>query len=151
MSSIRSELGVRLAKMVEETAGRPDDDVDAAAERVLLRSHADAAEDGGRGQWRMHREIVEIFDNLRRQLASRRQHERARRAARLVHQLVENREQERRGLAAAGHRAGEQVLTGERKRDGISLNRRRPRETEILQPLQQAGMKSEMREWHGSL
>ena len=128
-----------------------DDDVDAAAERVLLRPHADAAEDGGRGQRRVHGEIVQVFDDLRRQLARRRQHQRARRPARLVHQAVQDRQQKRRGLAAAGHRAGEQVLAGERQRNRVGLNGRRPRETEIFQPLQQAGMQSEMGEWHGSL
>ena len=39
------ELRVRRAEMIEQTAGRADDHVDAAAERVLLRPHADAAED----------------------------------------------------------------------------------------------------------
>ena len=64
---------------------------------------------------------------------------------------MQDRQEERRGLAAAGHRAREQVLAGQRQRDGVGLNRRRARETEILQPLQQAGMKSEFGEWHGSL
>ena len=58
MSSMRSassstrnsrpgELRVRRAEMIEQPARRADDDVDAAAERVLLRAHADAAEDRG--------------------------------------------------------------------------------------------------------
>ena len=129
----------------------PDDHVDAAAERVLLRPHADAAEDGRGGQRRVHGEVVEVFDDLRRQLARRRQDERARRAARLVDQPMEDRQQERGGLAAAGHRAGEQVLAGHRERNRVSLNRRRSCETEIFEPLEQAGMKSEFGKWHGSL
>ena len=51
MSSIRSassstrildavQLRVRRAKMIEQAAGRADDDVNAAAEGVLLRPHA---------------------------------------------------------------------------------------------------------------
>ena len=146
-----AELRVRLPEVIEQAARRADDDVDAAAERVLLRPHADAAEDRGGGQRRVHGEVVQVFDDLRRQLARRRQHERARRAARLVDQLVQDRQEERGGLAAAGHRAGEQVLPGERRRNRVGLDRGRAGETEIFQALQQAGMKSEMGEWHGSL
>ena len=90
MSSMRSassstrysrprELRVRRAEVIEQPARRGDDDVHAAAERVLLRPHADAAEHGGGGERRVHGEVVEILENLRRQLARRRQHERARR------------------------------------------------------------------------
>ena len=41
-----------------------------------------------RGQRRVHREVVEVLDDLRRQLARRRQDQRARRAARLADQPV---------------------------------------------------------------
>src|SRR2546427_1773412 len=44
------ELRVRLAEVVEEPARRRDDHVDRAAERVLLRTHADAAEDRRAGE-----------------------------------------------------------------------------------------------------
>ena len=150
MSSMRSassstrycepaELRVRLPEMIEQPARRADDDVDAAAERVLLRSHADAAVDRGRGQRRVHGEVVQVFDDLRRELARRRQDQRARRPARLRRiSCVQNRQQEGGGLAAAGHRAGEQVLSGERRRNRVGLNRRRPREAEIFQAPQQA-------------
>jgi hypothetical protein len=43
------ELRVRLTQMVEEPAGRGDDDVDPAAKGVLLGTRPDAAEDRGRG------------------------------------------------------------------------------------------------------
>ena len=90
---------------------------------MLLRPHADAAEDRRGGDRRVHREVVQVLENLRRQLARRRQHERARRAARLVDQPVQDRQQERRGLAAAGHRAGEHVAPRERRRNGVGLDR----------------------------
>ena len=146
-----AELRIRRAEVIEQPAGRGDDDVDAAAEGVLLRPHADAAEDGRRGQRRVHREVVEVFDNLRRQLARRREHERARGAARLTDEPVQNRQQKRRGLAAAGHGAGEQILAGHRQRNRVSLNGCRSRKSEVFEPLEQAGMKSEVGKWHGSL
>ena len=51
---------------------------------------------------------VEVVEDLRRQLARRRQHQRPRRPARLVDQVVKDRQQERRRLAAAGLRAGDE-------------------------------------------
>ena len=89
MSSIRSassstrcsmcvQLHVARAQMIEQPAGRRDDDVDAAPEGVLLRPHADAAEHGRAGHRRVHREGVEIVQDLRRELARRREHQRAR-------------------------------------------------------------------------
>ena len=43
-----AELRVRLPEVIEQPPRRADDDVDTAAEGVLLRSHADAAVDGRR-------------------------------------------------------------------------------------------------------
>ena len=145
------ELRVGGPEVVEQSAGRTGDHVDAAAKRVLLRAHSDTAEDGRGGERRVHREVVEIFDDLRRQLARRRQDECAGRATRFVDQTMKNRQEERRGLSAAGHRAGEQVLAGHRERNGVSLNRRRPCEPEIFQALEEVGMKPEIGKWHRSL
>ena len=75
------ELRVRLLEVIEQAARRGDDDVDARAERVLLRAHADAAEDRRAGDRRVHGDFLELFDDLRRELARRRHDERARRAA----------------------------------------------------------------------
>ena len=68
---------------------------------------------------RVHRELVQVLVDLRRQLARRRQHQRARRAARLADQAVQDRQQKRGGLAAAGHGAGEHVAAGEPRRNGV--------------------------------
>ena len=97
---------------------------------------------------RVDREIVEVLEDLRRQLARRREDQRARRAARLADQLVQDRQQERRRLAAAGHRAGEHVPALERRRNRICLDRRRTGEPEILQTAEQVGVELELAEWH---
>ena len=146
-----AELGVRHGEMVEQAAGRGDDDVDAAAEGVLLRTHADAAEDGRGGHRRVHGKVVQVLDDLRRQLASRRQHERARGAARLVDQPMQNRQQERRRLAAAGRRACEQVAAGQRERNRVGLNRGRSGEAEIFQTPKKARMEGEAAKRHEAL
>ena len=54
--SSRLELRVPGAQVIEQPARRRDDHVDAAAERVLLRAHADAAEHGRAGDRRVHGE-----------------------------------------------------------------------------------------------
>ena len=118
---------------------------------MFLRSHADAAEHGRRSDRRVDRQIVEVFDDLRRQLPRRRQHERTRRPARLINQAVKNGQQKGGGFPAAGHRAGEQILAVERGRNGVGLNRRRARETEVFEALEEIGMKSEIGKWHGTL
>ena len=136
--------------MIQQPPRRRDDDVDAAAERVFLRPHADAAEHGRRRNRRMHRQIVQVRQNLRRQLARRRQHERARRPARPPDERVEDRQQERRGLAAPGHRGREDVAAGQCRRNRFRLNRRGPAETEFLDAAIEEGMELERRERHPS-
>jgi len=93
-------------------------------------------------------QIGQVFEDLRRELARRRQHERARRAARLVDQLVENRQQERGGLAAAGHRARQEIASGHRRRNRVGLNRRRPRIAEVFEAPQEVRVQLQVRERH---
>ena len=143
MSSIRSASsststsrpdsdGVRLLEVVEQPSGRGDDDVHAAAEGVLLRAHPHAAEHRRARQRRVHRELPQVLLDLRRELTRRRQHERPRHAARLVHQPVQDGQEERRGLAAPRHRAGEQVSSLERGRDRLLLDGSGAGEPELL-------------------
>ena len=105
------ELGVGRAQVVEQPPRRRDDHVDAGPEGVLLRPHRHAAEDRRAGERRVDRERVELLEDLRGQLTRRREDQRAGPAARLVHQVVQDREQEGGGLAAAGLRAGEHVAS----------------------------------------
>ena len=90
---------------------------------------------------RVDRQVGQILENLRGELARRRQDERARRAARAADQLVEDRQQERGRLAAAGHRAGEQIAPFERGRNRVGLNRRRPAEAEFFEASLERGVK----------
>ena len=105
------ELRVGEAEVVEQASRRRDQDVGARAERVLLRPHRHAAEDGRRGEGRVDRQRLRVLLDLRRELAGGRQDEGARRAALLADELVEDREQEGGRLAAARHGAGEDVAS----------------------------------------
>ena len=134
--------------MIEQTPGRSDDDIDAAPERVLLRTHADAAEDRRRGHRRVNGKVRQVLEDLRRQLARRRQDQRARGPARSADELIENRQQEGDGLAAACHRAGEHTAAGDRRWNRVGLDWRGPRKAEILQAAEKIVVKLELTEWH---
>jgi hypothetical protein len=58
-------------------------------------------------------------------------------------QPVQYRQQERHRLAAAGHGAGEHVASRHRGGNGVGLDRRRSREAELLDALQQILMQLE--------
>ncbi len=137
------ELRVAEAEVIEQTPRRCDDEVGSASKRVLLRPHRRATVDRRAGDRRVHGEVLEVVQNLRRQLARRRQDERARDAARLVDQVMRDRQEERAGLAASGHGAGEEITPFERERNARFLNRRRPNEAELLDSLEQTRMKLE--------
>ena len=144
------ELRVREAEVVEQAARRRDQDVGARAEGVLLRPHGDAAEDGGRGHRRVDGQLPRVLLDLRGQLAGRGQDQRARRAALLSDQAVQDREQEGGRLAAAGHGAGEHVASLHGRRDRVVLDRRRAREAHFLDAAQEIGVESELRERQGN-
>ena len=135
------ELGVRVLEMVEQPARRRDEDVDARAKRVLLRPHADAAEDRGRRERRVDGELLELLEDLRGELARGREDQRARGAALLLDQVMQDRKQKRRGLAAAGLRAGEQIAAFERGRNGVGLNGRRPEKAELFDTAEKVAVK----------
>ena len=138
-----AQLRVRLPEMIEQPPRRPDDDVDAAAEGVLLRAHADAAIHGKAAERRVDGEILQIFDNLRRQLARRRDDERARGArpaARLLHEAVQNRQQKRRGLPAARLGTCKKIAACERGWNGVGLNRRRFLKPEVFDAAKKVGV-----------
>jgi hypothetical protein len=117
----------------------------------LRRAHADAAEDGRGGDRGVYREIVQVFEDLRGELAGRGEYQRSRGAAGLVDEAMQDGQEESRGLAAAGHRAGEDVLPGEGRRDGVGLDRGRPDEPELLDALEEVRMEFEGGEGHAGV
>ena len=108
----------------------------------MVPSHA--TEDRRRGQRRVDRQVGQVLGNLRREFARRRQHQGAGRAAGTAHQLMQNRQQERGGLAASGHRAGQQIPPLERGRNRFSLDGCRACEAEIFEPPEEIGMELEV-------
>ena len=82
------QLGVRHPEVVEQPPGRGDQHVHSAPEGVLLRPHPDTAEDCGPGDRGVHRQIVQIFQDLGRELPRRREHQRPGDTSRPADQLV---------------------------------------------------------------
>jgi hypothetical protein len=140
------ELCIREAEVVEQASGCGDQDVRAGPERVLLRSHGHAAENGGRGESRVHRELAGVLLDLGSQLAGRRQDESPRHATLLADQAVKDRQQEGGGLTAARHGAGEHVAPFHGGRDRVVLDGRGPRESHLFDAAQEIRMETELRE-----
>src|SRR5437763_1362432 len=142
------EPRVGVLEVIEEPAGRGHEDVDAGPEGMLLRPHGHAAVDRGAGDRRVHGEIAQMLVDLRRELTRRREDQRPGRPALLAEQSLEDRQEEGRGLAAASHRRREDILAGHGRRDGVALDRRRPREAELLDAAEEIGVKSKGGKWH---
>jgi len=114
-----------LLHVVEQAAGRGDDDVDAAAQRIYLLLHADAAIDGGG----LHLGVLAIgadaLLDLERELSGRGHDQDADflRGGRLLRKQLKDRQREAGGLAGAGLRGAEKVSAGENDGDGLRLDR----------------------------
>ena len=143
------QAAVGLPEVVEETARCGHEDVDPAAERLLLRGIADPAEDGGSREPSVARQLLPVLVDLRRQLARGGEDEDPRHAAGAPEKALENRQQERRGLSAPGHGARQDVPARENRRDGVPLDRGGRLEAEGGDAAQEVGVKVKGAERHG--
>ena len=109
--------------MIEQTAGRGDDDLGAAAQRADLATEADATVDGRRACVAAGVGADRLL-HLEGELAGWGEDQRANMATirRTLSQALEHGEDERGRLAGAGLSAGQQVSPGEDERDRIALH-----------------------------
>src|SRR5215813_5752522 len=98
----------------------------------------------------MTREAARVVFDLSGELTRRREHERTRRTLALSQQTLEDRQHERGGLPASGHRAREHVAARETGRNSGGLNGCGDLEPEIRNPPQQRGVKRELSKRHGT-
>ncbi len=128
-----------------------------ARERAFLDAHLDAAVDGGAGDRRVVREPVDLVLDLHGELARRRQDQDAALGGigtrpdavcygPLGQQSLQDRHDERAGLAGAGFRARDEIAAAERQRDDRALNRPRGDPPEIADAFEQARIEVERRE-----
>ena len=137
-----------LAEVVEQPAGRRDDDLGAGAQRADLRVEADAAVDRGRADGVLRAVGPDALLDLERELAGRREDERADDAraalrARRV-QTLEHRQDEGGRLAGPRLGAREHVASGEDERDGLCLDRGRFRVALVGDGAKELGRQPEM-------
>src|ERR1700687_300202 len=126
--------------MVEKASGRSDENVDSRAHRMLLRGHADTAIYRSGCYRSMNRHRIERGKNLRGELSRRRHDQCAGFSTRLVDEVVQNRQNERGGFAAAGHRARENVASFECGRYCLGLNWSRSLEAQLFESFVEAGV-----------
>jgi hypothetical protein len=118
------EHDVASLEMVEQPAGRRDDDVDAVAQRLLLRLVGHAAEDRDHVELRVPAVVAEARLDLHAQLARRGEHEDAG-AARAAVEAVHQRQREGGRLAGARLREPHHVAPPQHERDRLRLDRGR--------------------------
>jgi hypothetical protein len=115
-----------LRREIEQAAGRCDENVCAAPQRVDLRPLPDAAVDDGRAERKVAAIGAETVGNLDRELSRRNEDERARRRKRLVGAMlgksVQNRQRKRGGLAGSGLREADDVTARQQGRDRLGLD-----------------------------
>ena len=133
----RAEMQRAATDVVECPAGRGDDDVHAAVERLQLSEDRLATVDRRDLDAELAAVLEDGFADLHRQLASRHQHQRDRHDLGGGVDHLQRRQRERRGLAGAGRCLAQQVLARQQVRDGLALDRCRFFVAEIVDRLQQ--------------
>ena len=109
-------------QVVKDAAGRADHQVRAGLERVHLRAVADAAVEGRGAHAAVVAERLGVPGDLQGKFARRAEHERLRDGTRAVNPL-DDRQDERAGLAAAGARLDHQIASGEHIGNRLGLHR----------------------------
>ena len=142
------QLGVGGLEVVQQPARRGDHHVHATAEGMLLGPHADAPEDGRTGDRGMDGQVVQVGQDLGGQFTGWRQHQRPGGAPGLVHQVMEDRQQEGSGLAASGLGTGENVPPSQAGRDSIGLDRGGSGKTEFLDAAEKVRVEGKTTERH---
>ena len=142
--------------VVEQPAGRRDQHVDAARQRLDLRPVADAAEHDRHGEAEMPAVGAEAFRDLAGELARRREHQHAaalaQRGPAVGGEAMQDRQGECGRLAGAGLGDAQQVAAGQHARYGLRLDGRGRGVAFVLQRLENRRGKAEfgkVRQWIG--
>ena len=129
----RAEIGRAGVQVIEQSAGRRNQDVQPLGERTNLRAMRHAAEDHGDLERQPRREIAETLRDLAGEFARRAEHERAcselRRRAGIGEELVEDRQREGGRLAGAGLRDADEIAALHQSGNRLRLDWRRLMET----------------------
>src|SRR6478736_2336408 len=136
--------------MVEKSARRGDEEIDARTKQAFLAVHRGAADDQPNSNRCLLDQIVTNRFDLLSEFTCRREDEGLGLTARLLDQMMENGQQKRGGLASARLRGGDEVAAGEDDGDRLGLYRRRLRVAHAPRVLHQLRMKAELTKRHGA-
>ena len=134
------EPGVGVLEVIEQPSRSCDQNVRPPAEGGFLRAHSHTAEDGRSLDGRVTSQILEVGQDLRRQLTGGSEHEGPRGSPRPVHQPMQQRQEKGRGLSAAGHGGCQNVAAVHGRRDGVGLDGRGLYVTQLLDTADEGGV-----------
>ena len=144
------QLDVAALDQVEQTAGRGDQDVNAARQGFDLAAVTQAADDGAKTQTEAAAVGIEAAGDLDRELAGRRQHQGARafRQGALLGsgEVLQHGQRKGGGLAGTGLGDAQDVATLQQRRNGARLDGCRHRVLGGLEGTQQRLGQAEVRE-----
>ena len=148
------KVGYSLIHQIDQPPRRGHDQIDTGTQRLDLRTFAHAAENRGHAQRNVFRVSAHVLLDLHHQLASRRDHQRARsRIARPVttrcgelgrfYELHQNRQNESSRFSGAGLRDADDIVSRENERDRRDLDRSWLGVAGVIDGLQDLGGKIE--------
>ena len=111
-----------LLREIEQPPWSGHQQVAPSAQRLDLRLLTHATEDHDGAQPGMAAVVAGTLGDLCRELARRRQHQRARGACLVRCKVLQDRQNERGGLAGAGLRTGQHIAAGEHRGYRLALN-----------------------------
>ena len=141
-----AEFDMTLFGQVQQTPGAGHDDLDAITQRADLPGRSNAAVNGGAAQLGAVGQVADAVMDLLGQFTGRGDDQGTGPVARTVHQAVQDGQHEGCRLACAGLGGADQVLTGDRGRDGRFLDGRRFPVAQPVDPRLEARVKVKLSE-----
>ena len=144
-------IAVAALHMIEQPAGRGDDDVHAAGEGFGLRLHADATVHRGAFERDVPAVGARALQHLLGELPGRHEDQRPQRARPVLRaEPLQDRQQERGGLAGAGLGRSDDVAARQGEGDGFLLNGGGALVSFFEYGAHQLGHEPERGKWHGT-
>ena len=125
-----------------------DDHIDSRTESPLLRAHTNPTVHGCRLQAGVACQTVQVVVDLQREFTRRGEYQRPRRASAEAHEVVEDGEEECRGLSASRGRAGQEIPTFHGVGNGLRLNGGRSCEAQVRDASNECRVKLECSKCH---
>jgi hypothetical protein len=141
-----TEFDMTLLGQIQKAAGAGHDDLDTFTQRTDLPGRSDTAVNGGAAQLGAVGQVTDAFMDLLGQLTGRSDDQGTGAIARTVHQAVQDGQHKGCRLTRTGLGGTDQVLPGDRGRDGRFLDGRRFPVAQPVDPCLEARVKVKLSE-----